>query len=339
MQQYSNLRDPRHPRPRFRRIEVNMPLQPCHQQRWCAPRRSTSNISSQDAGHREPASRHHTKVGDLLLQAPPQAKPARVLPQYDERSHSTSLDRQPVHGGADATGQSAIANDATAPAHRRGNPGESLHGGPTLPEPAIPPVTVGHEREPIRQGPAPIRVSNPPEAVTRLLDGRHHLERFAMEQAGVLTPPRPHEVGDPACARHGKRRGWATGAGKSWPSGADGLHRRLLPPARRGCRRQVRTPDRPAGTRRNNPASWRRGNAIGHRHLGDEPSRGLTGTATSGVTRNSQYHSLPNRVIANHAVPRGQRHAELLVLAPAALLILQSILSPRGCGVNGPAAR
>jgi hypothetical protein len=26
-------------------------------------------------------------------------------------------------------------------------------------------------------------LSNPPEAVTRLLDGRHHLERFAMEQA------------------------------------------------------------------------------------------------------------------------------------------------------------
>ena len=168
MQQYSNLRDPRHPRPRFRRIEVNMPLQPCHQQRWRAPRRSTSNISSQDARNREPASRHHTKVGDLLLQAPLQAKPARVLPQYDERSHSTSLDSQPIHGGADATGQSAIANDATAPTHRRRNPGESLHGGPTLPEPAIPPVAVGHEREAIRQGPAAIAVSNPPEAVTRL---------------------------------------------------------------------------------------------------------------------------------------------------------------------------
>jgi hypothetical protein len=158
MQQYSNLRDPRHPRPRFRRIEVNMPLQPCHQQRWSAPRRSTSNISSQDARNREPASRHHTKVGDLLLQAPLQAKAARVLPQYDERSHSTSLDSQPIHGGADATGQSAIANDATAPTHRRRNPGESLHGGPTLPEPAIPPVAVGHEREPIRQGPAAIEV-------------------------------------------------------------------------------------------------------------------------------------------------------------------------------------
>src|SRR4051812_36970424 len=155
MQQYSNLRDPRHPRPRFRRIEVNMPLQPCHQQRWRAPRRSTSNISSQDARNREPASRHHTKVGDLLLQAPLQAEPARVLPQYDERSHSTSLDSQPMHGGADATGQSAIANDATAPTHRRRNPGESLHGGPTLSETAIPPVAVGHEREPIRQGLTP----------------------------------------------------------------------------------------------------------------------------------------------------------------------------------------
>jgi len=172
MQQCSKLRDPRHPRPRFRRIEVNMPRQPCHQQRWRAPRRSTGNISRQDARNREPASRHHTKVGDLLLQAPLQAKPARVLPQYDERSHSTSLDSQPIHGGADATGQSAIANDATAPTHRRRNPGESLHGGPTPPEPAIPPVAVGHEREPIRQGPAAMRVSNPPEAVTRLLDDR-----------------------------------------------------------------------------------------------------------------------------------------------------------------------
>ncbi|MDR2987960.1 MAG: hypothetical protein LBV34_24290, partial [Nocardiopsaceae bacterium] len=28
--------------------------------------------------------------------------------------------------------------------------------------------------------------SNPPEAVTRLLDGRHHLERFAMEQPGEM---------------------------------------------------------------------------------------------------------------------------------------------------------
>jgi hypothetical protein len=161
MQQYRNLRDPRHPRPRFRRIEVNMPRQPCHQQRWRAPRRSTSNISSQDARNREPASRHHTKVGDLLRQALLQAEPARVLPQYDERSRSTSLDSQPIHGGADATGQSAIADDATAPTHRRRNPGESLHGRPTLPEPAIPPVAVGHEHERIRQEPAAIRVFSP----------------------------------------------------------------------------------------------------------------------------------------------------------------------------------
>src|SRR3954451_9834110 len=32
----------------------------------------------------------------------------------------------------------------------------------------------------------PTGFSNPPEAVTRLLDGRHHLERFAMEQAGEV---------------------------------------------------------------------------------------------------------------------------------------------------------
>src|SRR3954466_1158577 len=157
MQQHSNPRDPRQPRPRFRRIEVNLPAQPCHQQRWRVPRPSTSNISSQDARNREPASRHDTEVGDLLLQAPLQAKPARVLPQYDERSLSTSLDSQPMHGGADATGQSAMADDATAPTHRRRNPGESLHGGPMLPELAIPPVAVGHEREPIRQWPAATR--------------------------------------------------------------------------------------------------------------------------------------------------------------------------------------
>src|SRR5690242_12927295 len=161
MQQYSSLRDPRHPRPRFRRIEVNMPLQPCHQQRWRAPCRSTSNISSQDARNRQPASRHHTKVSDLLFQAPLQAKPARVLPQYDERSHSTSIDGQPMNGGADATGQTTIANDTTAQTHRRRNPGEILHGRPTLPEPAIPPVTGGHELEPIRRGPAPAMPGSP----------------------------------------------------------------------------------------------------------------------------------------------------------------------------------
>ena len=187
MQQYSNLRDPRHPRPRFRRIEVNMPLQPCHQQRWRAPRRSTSNISSQDARNREPASRHHTKVGDLLLQAPLQAKPARVLPQYDERSLPMSLDSQPMHGGADATGQSAIANDATAPTHRRRNPGESLRGGPTLPEtpslqsPSVISATL------FVKGLRRYEFSTAPEAVTWLLDGRHHLERFAMQQPGEVA--------------------------------------------------------------------------------------------------------------------------------------------------------
>jgi hypothetical protein len=42
--------------------------------------------------------------------------------------------------------------------------------------------------------------------VTRLLDGRHHLERFAMEQAGevdYLTMPRRHRTltGVQSCAR------------------------------------------------------------------------------------------------------------------------------------------
>src|SRR5438874_2113148 len=72
--------------------------------------------------------------------------PAWVLPHDDERSHSTSLDGQPMYGGADATGQSAMANDATAATHRLRNPGESLHGGPTLQERGIPPVAEGHRR-------------------------------------------------------------------------------------------------------------------------------------------------------------------------------------------------
>ncbi len=167
-----------------------MPLQPCHQQRWRAARRSTSNISSQDARNREPASRHHTKVGDLLLQAPLQAKPARVLPQYDERARSTSLDSQPIHGGADATGQSAIANDATAPTHRRRNPGESLHGRPTLPEPAIPPVAGGHEREPIR----------PPTdspAITHLVVPN---EAHSLFKCPCHAAPPPHLTGVQSCA-------------------------------------------------------------------------------------------------------------------------------------------
>jgi SAM-dependent methyltransferase len=51
-----------------------------------------------------------------------------------------------MYRGADATGQSAMANDATAPTHRRRSPGEGLHGGPTLQERAIPPVAEGHRR-------------------------------------------------------------------------------------------------------------------------------------------------------------------------------------------------
>jgi hypothetical protein len=39
----------------------------------------------------------------------------------DERAHSTSLDSPPMHGQVDATGQWAIANDATVPTHRRRN--------------------------------------------------------------------------------------------------------------------------------------------------------------------------------------------------------------------------
>ena len=194
MQQCSNFCDPRHPRPGVRRIEVNMSLQPCHQQRWRAPRRSTSNISSHDARNREPASRDHAKVGDLLLQAPLQAKAARVLPQYDERSHSTSLDSQPIHRRADATGQSAIANDATAPTHRRRNPGERLLRGPTLPEPAVPPVALGHERRayssgargdsrfPPARGSDPRLLGRPPQAdpsTRKLLDGPTGYERDA----------------------------------------------------------------------------------------------------------------------------------------------------------------
>jgi hypothetical protein len=94
-----------------------MPRQPRHQQRWRAPRRGTRNISGQDARNRDPAARHHTEVGDLPLQVRLHANPGGVLPQDDERSHSTSLDGQPMYGGTDATGQSAMANDVTAPTH------------------------------------------------------------------------------------------------------------------------------------------------------------------------------------------------------------------------------
>jgi hypothetical protein len=66
-----------------------------------------------------------------------------------------------MHGGADATGQSAIANDATAPTHRRRNPAEGLHRRPTLPEPAVPPVAVGHVSEARGREPAATAVSHP----------------------------------------------------------------------------------------------------------------------------------------------------------------------------------
>lgn len=60
------------------------------------------------------------------------------------------------------------------------------------------------------------RGSNPPEAVTRLLDGRHHLERFAMEQAGevdYLITRRDNEfvgrVSLTPCCRAGANRRWS----------------------------------------------------------------------------------------------------------------------------------
>jgi hypothetical protein len=67
-----------------------------------------------------------------------------------------------MHGGADPTGQSATANDATAPTHRRRHPGESLPRGPPLPEPAIPPVAAGHEREPIGASARGVQPGNRP---------------------------------------------------------------------------------------------------------------------------------------------------------------------------------
>jgi hypothetical protein len=68
-----------------------------------------------------------------------------------------------MYGGAHATGHSAMANDTTALAHRRRNPGESLRGGPTLSEPAVPPIAIGHEHEPIRRGTARTGNSDRPE--------------------------------------------------------------------------------------------------------------------------------------------------------------------------------
>ena len=110
MQQYSNLRDPRHPRPRFRRIEVNMPPQPCHQQRWRAPRRCTSNISSQDFGTGSPLPATTPRLAISFSKLP--SRPSRPGTAAVRRTFAfQSLDSQPMHGGADATGQSAIAND------------------------------------------------------------------------------------------------------------------------------------------------------------------------------------------------------------------------------------
>ena len=122
-----------------------MSRQPRHQQRWHAPCRGTSHISGQDARHRETAAGHHTEVRDLLRQVRLDANPGGVLPQHHERSHATPLDGQPMDGGADAPCQSAMANDAAAPTHRRRNPGERFHGGATLQERVIPPVAEGHD--------------------------------------------------------------------------------------------------------------------------------------------------------------------------------------------------
>jgi hypothetical protein len=57
--------------------------------------------------------------GDLPRRILLQTGLVGVLPQHNEPSLSASLDRQPLHSGADPTGQSATADDATAPTHRR----------------------------------------------------------------------------------------------------------------------------------------------------------------------------------------------------------------------------
>lgn len=68
----------------------------------------------------------------LRLQTPLKAEPIRVLPQHDGRPLPVPLDGQPMHCRADATRQSAMADDATAGPHRHRTPGERLRGGATL---------------------------------------------------------------------------------------------------------------------------------------------------------------------------------------------------------------
>ena len=160
MQQYSNLRDPRQARRWLRRIEVNMPLQPCHQQRWRAPVEAPATSVARMLGTGSPLPATTPRLAISFSKLPCRPSPPGYCRSTTNVWHSTSLDSQPMHGGADATGQSAMANDATAPTHRRRNPGESLPGGPTLPEPASrwPSMSAAYVRHAFR-GSVPLRRS------------------------------------------------------------------------------------------------------------------------------------------------------------------------------------
>ena len=189
MQQYSELREPRHPRPRFRRIEVKhapatvssatMARPPSrhqkHQQRRCSG--PGARCPPPHRGWRSPSP------------SPLQANPTGVLPQY-ERSHATSLNSQPIYGGADATGQSAIANDASAPTHRCRNPGESLHGGPN------------RKNTPSLQSPAVMSASLfvPPQTHQRITDLVVPNKAHGLFKCPCHAAPPPHLTGVQSCA-------------------------------------------------------------------------------------------------------------------------------------------
>ena len=205
MQMGGELCDPLYPRLVLGRVEVNVAGQPCHQQRWHTIRSNAGNVSGQNARDRKPASCHHVEVRDFLLHGGLKRDLARrVLPQHHEGSRVVSLNRQAMDGGVDATGQSTMADDATALAHRCRNPGESICGGSTLEEFARSPVAVdglvlaghvvaGHDRRLYRAD--EFRLPRLAMLAPRCSDSGHTGDKRPTQ--GMTTTPR-RSAGSPA---------------------------------------------------------------------------------------------------------------------------------------------
>jgi hypothetical protein len=95
-----------------------------------------------------------------------------------------------MYGGADTTAKSPIADDATAPTHRRRNPGQSLHGGPTLQERVISPIAVDHQRHRNYIGkPRPRSASRSCGLVTRFRQTLGLLSRKRHRSVAQLNEP------------------------------------------------------------------------------------------------------------------------------------------------------